>query len=101
VVSIDRFGNLVTSIGQDRLASFLKDRQADAACFVVGGYRIDGLSASYDSVYKDQPLAIIGSRGVVEIAVNRESAQDRMEAAIGDAVRVMAGGHGSERGGRQ
>ena len=101
VVSIDRFGNLVTSIGQDRLASFLEDRQADAACFVVGRYRIDGLSASYDSVNKDQPLAIIGSRGVVEIAVNRASAQDRMEAVIGDAVRVVAGGQGGERGGRQ
>ena len=99
VVSIDHFGNLITNIGEDRLVSFLG--AGAVAYFIVGGQSIHGLSSSYDSGRRHLPLAIIGSRGAVEIAVNKESAHHRLAVAVGDAVRVVSSPTKGQRGGER
>lgn len=67
IVSTDRFGNLISNISEELLSRFGKHRRVEihlASC------KIEGLSESYDSAATGQPLAIIGSRGLLEISVN-------------------------------
>ena len=89
IVAIDHFGNLITNIRAEDLSRFWRLEAAPPLLFIMGGrHRILGLSDSYEGTAAPQPLAIIGSRGVVEIAVNRRSAQEILKARIGDPIQV-------------
>jgi len=82
VVSIDRFGNLVTNIPGEPLAS------ADTLEIRVGDVTIDRLSRSYAEGKKGRAIALVGSTGNLEISVNRGQARKKTGAKVGDAVRV-------------
>jgi S-adenosylmethionine hydrolase len=82
IVSIDRFGNLVTNIPGDRLAA------ADTVEVKVGKATIRRLSTSYASMKKGELLAIAGSTGTLEISVNTGDARKKTGAKIGGVVRV-------------
>ncbi|HLF94361.1 MAG TPA: SAM-dependent chlorinase/fluorinase [Planctomycetota bacterium] len=82
IVSIDRFGNLVSNIPGERLAA------ADAVEVKVGKSVIRRLSTSYASAKKGELLAIVGSTGNLEISVARGDARKKTGAKVGDGVRV-------------
>jgi S-adenosylmethionine hydrolase len=82
VVSIDRFGNLLTNIPGDRLSS------ADSVEVRLGKTVVRGLCESYATGRKGQLIALVGSSGTVEVSVNRGSAQKRTRSRVGDVVRV-------------
>ena len=87
IVSVDRFGNLITDIEFESIEKFCKpDRELQ---IIIGKIRITGLSKSYESVKPQTPLAIIGSRGYLEIAVNSGSAGRSFVADKGDTVRLI------------
>jgi len=97
IVSIDRFGNLITNIESsaiDRMSGNITDRGPHEKQdyrgieIRINNQRIRGLSASFDSAAPQEPLAIIGSRGFLEIAVNRGNAQHMTGAVRGDTVTV-------------
>jgi len=89
IVWIDRFGNLITNIDFSSLDKFCtSDRRAPQGV-KIGGQLITGFSKSYGSVGLQKPLAIIGSRGYLEIALNCGSAENYFGAKKGDAVRVL------------
>ena len=50
---------------------------------------IKGLSETYASVRSNTPLALIGSRGYLEIAVNKGNAAQHLNAEKGDEVWVV------------
>ena len=88
VISIDRFGNLVTNIQDTHIRSILKNAQEDQIEIDIGNHRILSLSKSYDAVNAHQPLAILGSRRFLEISVNCGNAREVMHANKGDRVTV-------------
>lgn len=49
---------------------------------------IHGISESYASVHPQSLLAIINSRGVLEIALNGGNAQNHLDAQLGDQVQL-------------
>lgn len=86
IVGIDRFGNLITNIGPsllDRLALDVKDGTVETQ---IGEYRILGLANNYAEGSSGQPVALVGSRGCLEIAVNCGSAAETLRASRGDSV---------------
>jgi len=86
VISIDRFGNLITNIDLKLLEQYgISEKKAMIA---MGEVTLKGIMPSYVSVKTAQPLVITGSRGYLEIAVNKGSAQRMFSAAIGDTVRI-------------
>jgi S-adenosylmethionine hydrolase len=89
VVSIDRFGNLITDIAAARLDTFCEADAEQKLEILIGGNRVNGISGTYAQAGPMSPLAIIGSLGYLEIAVNCGSARDRFMAEKGDAVRVV------------
>ncbi|MBI2870945.1 MAG: SAM-dependent chlorinase/fluorinase [Candidatus Omnitrophica bacterium] len=71
VMDHDTFGNLITNIHRSDLARLGKTRKLKTE---VLGHAIPGLSTTYADGKSGEPIALIGSLGFVEIAVNRGSA---------------------------
>jgi S-adenosylmethionine hydrolase len=88
IVRIDHFGNLITDIGMEILREFTKSPYNDRVCVQVSGRWMSGLSDGYEVNVQGKPLALIGSRGYLEIAVCRGSARDILHAHTGDRVKV-------------
>jgi S-adenosylmethionine hydrolase len=85
-IHIDRFGNLISNLGA-------ADLPADPVVSVAGR-RIVGLSPHFQpseaSSEGQRPIALIGSAGLLEIAVPNGSAATELGAGVGTAVAVAA-----------
>ena len=84
ILYIDRFGNLFTNIGESDLAGWPRDQLTIS----LGTASIRGVAANYSAARDGDYVALINSWGVLEIAVNKDSAQKRMQAKIGDKIQV-------------
>ena len=82
VQHIDHFGNIVTTIPAAALGSQTWMMQVGAVEIPVG--------QTYGDVEIGHAIALVGSHGWVEIAVNGSSAQARLRLAIGDDVQLIA-----------
>jgi len=83
VIRVDYFGNLITNITTEDLSGFLSSEGLSVA---IGGLVLKGIHTTYTDVSEGEPLALIGSSNVLEIAVNRGSAR----ADLGDECRIGA-----------
>lgn len=81
VIYVDSFGNLITNIEQADVPA--------RARIVVGEHTIAGPAANYGSVEPGQLLAVIGSTGRLEIAVNGGSARDLLACGPGTELRLV------------
>lgn len=91
VVRIDHFGNLITNIHASEMSRLADDRDL---VIEVGDLSIKGVGRIYSEVPKGHVLALVGSTGFLEIAVNSGRASDRLgpdagsESKAGAAVAV-------------
>ena len=85
IVKIDRFGNAITNIPENALA-----RDAATCEIRVGTMRLTRINTAYAESDIGKPLAIIGSFGVLEIAVNGGSAAVRLGLKCGDVVEMQS-----------
>ncbi len=88
IISIDRFGNLITDIDSMILEKFCNSDPGKNPGFIIGKHKIKRLVESYASVKPHESLGIIGSRGLLEIAINHGSAAHLFSVVRGDAVQV-------------
>ncbi len=86
VIYVDRFGNLVTNLTRDDLATTFNARP-DAHVW-LGDEDVGPVLQTYAQVNRDEPLALVGSIGMLEVAVNLGSAAQRFDAGPGQAVTV-------------
>ena len=88
VLWIDPFGNIVTTIPGEALARF------PAGAPLTVGVRGGGMRATAGYTFGDVPpgaaVVLTGSDGLVEIALNRARAAERLGAAPGDAVTIRS-----------
>jgi S-adenosylmethionine hydrolase len=85
VLFADAFGNLVTNISRGEFASWIGDRPFQ----IKGkGWCIDRLRETYQDVQPGRPLTLFGSMGLLEIAVNRGSAQLTLGLKPGDSISI-------------
>ncbi|MFW6138464.1 MAG: SAM hydrolase/SAM-dependent halogenase family protein [Spirochaetota bacterium] len=85
VIYIDRFGNLITNVP----AGMVDPR---AEIYLKTGTRVQGagkLKQTYSQVREGWALALIGSRGYLEIAVNGASAREHFGADYGDDILIL------------
>lgn len=86
VIAIDRFGNLISNISIDDI-----DRLPDGPPTIrIGGDRIYGLVSTYSEVQPGEPAAMIGSGGMLEVAVNRGRAADSLGIGRGSRIVIEA-----------
>jgi S-adenosylmethionine hydrolase len=88
VISIDHFGNLVTNINQATFERLKGAARSKEVVIRLGKSKIQGVSKSYDSVNIGSPVAIFGSRNLLEISLNQGDARTYFRAKIGQAVRI-------------
>ena len=84
IVHIDRFGNLITNIG----GQCLRDEHTARSMIKVGKRKIP-VGAYYQSVAAGKPVAVIGSSGLLEIAINGGSAARVLGLKVGTKLRVI------------
>ena len=80
IIHIDHFGNATTNVPADVL------RGADVADVRAAGRSLGPLRTTYGDVARGQPLALVGSSGLLEVAVREGSAAAVLGLAVGDAV---------------
>lgn len=81
VVAIDRFGNLITNVPGAWLGP--------NARVVLAGRDVGPIRRTYADVRPGQPLALVGSTGMLEVSVRDGSAAQAFEAARGAPVRIQ------------
>ncbi len=86
IVHVDRFGNIITNL-PDRLLAPILAKHGEPLV-EVGGHSIKGLAESYMDVKEGQPVALMGSERLLEIAVRNSNAAHRMKVRTGDPVRI-------------
>ena len=85
IVYIDRFGNAITNIGNATLAA-----PAEGSCEIfLRGKRLCALHSFYQAVPHGSVVAVPGSSGFLELAVNGGSAAKKHRLNIADAVIVQ------------
>lgn len=84
IVHIDHFGNAVTNICADDIASLA------SASVKVGGHRVP-VGHTYSEVGSGQAVAVIGSNGLLEVAINGKNGADQLHLNRSDAVMVESG----------
>jgi S-adenosylmethionine hydrolase len=84
IVHVDHFGNAVSNIPAELLAHWPKVR-VEAGTLTLGG-----LSTTYADAAPGEPLALTGSTGYLEIAVNQGSARTLFNLECGTPVRAAA-----------
>jgi S-adenosylmethionine hydrolase len=90
IISIDHFGNLITNIDQEIFEKFKKGRRSENVVIGLGSSQIRGVSESYDAVKVGSPVALFGSRNLLEISVNQADAHTHFKANIGQAIKVKS-----------
>jgi S-adenosylmethionine hydrolase len=87
IIRVDHFGNLITNITEEHLGPFLT---AKDLAIRIGRITVKKISTTYSDVPEGQPLALIGSSHLLEIAVNMGRAADYFgqDTVIGIKVQV-------------
>ena len=88
IISVDRFGNLITNIDLNALINYGKTDPNHRLQVSIRSHIINGISKTYTNTDPGSPLALIGSRNHLEIAVNGGSAERYFKAHKGDIVKV-------------
>ena len=86
VIYVDHFGNLVTNVSAADLAGLA----VRAPSIGIGNVRLRGVAPSYAAVQRGEPVAVVNSWGLVELAVREGSARDQLGASVGAAVVIEA-----------
>jgi S-adenosylmethionine hydrolase len=84
IIHIDHFGNATTNVPHAHI------REMPAVTVKVRNKTIGKLKRTYWDVPPGKPLALIGSSGLLEIAVRDGSAHEDLNVRVGDIVQLKA-----------
>ena len=88
IAYIDRFGNAITNIDNAALTA-----RAEGACeIIVKGKRLRGVQPFYQAVPNGDAVAVPGSSGFLELAVNAGSIARKFNLSVGERVIVRCTG---------
>ena len=82
VIHVDRFGNVITNIGEEMLAGMDRAR----IVVKVGGQTLRGIKPTYSAAAPGEAIALISSSWQVEVAVREGNAAQTLGVRLGDEV---------------
>ena len=88
IISIDYFGNLITNIDRDVFDQLDPKEGAKDLVIHIANREIHGVSKSYDTVSIGAPVAIFGSKDLLEISLSQTDAHAYYKAGVGETVTV-------------
>jgi len=86
IMSFDRFGNCISNIDSNYIKKFNESNSGRMLEIKIGQDKIKGLSLRYADTEPQSPLAIIGSFGYLEIALNKGNAKHYLGIEKGDSI---------------
>lgn len=90
VAYIDHFGNLITNIHRETFLQLFPGENPNVL-ISFQNHTISGLQNSYATVAAGTLVAIFGSRGYLEISINRDNASELLDISVDDRVLVQGG----------
>ncbi len=88
IVAVDHFGNLVTNIEHQMITTYGLANQTKRVVIQIGSHTVQGMDRTYGNGHSNIPMALIGSRGYLEIAIPRGNAAQQLNVRSGDRVQV-------------
>lgn len=85
VMDIDHFGNLITNISREAASRFCSDNFQNLRVR-VGALTIHGVAAAYSAVGIDRPVALFGSRDLLEIGIYQGNAARKLKVGLDSKV---------------
>ncbi len=86
VIHIDKFGNLVTNITGSLLEEVVGDKDVK---IYVGNTILEEIAPTFGAVAEGEPVAYIGSSGVLEIAINKGDAKQMLGVQKGAQISLI------------
>jgi hypothetical protein len=90
-IYVDQFGNLISNISVATLQATFRTSYSRIDVH-VGDTVINGISDSYSEADEGECLALIGSSGYLEVAVNKGSAAKKLGCGRGDGISLRLSG---------
>jgi S-adenosyl-L-methionine hydrolase (adenosine-forming) len=87
IVSVDRFGNLISNITSRQVREF-RAANGQTVEIQIGTHVITELVGSYSQGSRQTPSALINSSGNLEIFLQEESAAQSLRVGVGEEVRL-------------
>jgi S-adenosylmethionine hydrolase len=88
VIHVDHYGNLITNIADATLRAFAASAPERSIVVHLGERTVRGLVDHYAAAEPGQLLALVGSSGLLEVAVREGNAAEKLVAGTGIPVRV-------------
>lgn len=88
VIQVDRFGNLITNVDEERLRRARGGARGGRVSVEIDHQRIARISRTYGDGPSGELLALLNSFGYLEIACRRGSAAERLGRGVGTPVTV-------------
>ncbi|MDZ7260988.1 MAG: SAM-dependent chlorinase/fluorinase, partial [candidate division KSB1 bacterium] len=85
ILYVDRFGNLITNISEALVKQYLEGRAFEIC---LGNRTITRISRCYSEGSSEEPVAVLGSSGYLEISVNQARADRLLGVKEGDTIRI-------------
>jgi S-adenosylmethionine hydrolase len=88
VLKVDKFGNLITNIGEQEAPELFRNA-SPAVNILIAGKTLIRVCRSYAAGGEEELFGIIGSSGYLEIAAKQASAAEKLGAEVGSPVGVV------------
>lgn len=86
VIHIDKFGNLITNITESLLKDVIGDKSVK---IYVGNTILHEIAATFGAVTEGEPVAYIGSSGMLEVGINKGSAEQMLGVQKGAQISLI------------
>lgn len=86
IIHIDKFGNLVTNLSESLINDTLDDSSVK---IYIGNTILEDIVNTFGSVPEGEPAAYIGSSGMLEIGINKGSAEEMLGVQKGAQISLV------------
>lgn len=86
IIHIDKFGNLVSNLKESLIEDVIGDQSVK---IYVGNMILDELLPTFGSVPEGEPVAYIGSSGMLEVGINKGDAAEMMSVKKGAPISLV------------
>ena len=86
IIHIDKFGNLITNIPQSLLNEVIADKDVK---IYVGNVILNSIEPTFGAVAEGEPVAYIGSAGMLEVGINKGDAEQMLGVQKGAQISLI------------
>lgn len=86
VIHIDKFGNLITNVSASLIEEVIGDRDLK---LYVGNTILNEIEPTFGSVPEGEPVAYIGSSGMLEVGINKGNAEQMLSVQKGAQISLV------------